>query len=56
MALDLAAGVADIRRRVTVIRPRQPIFRRLFRGAAEEATLSLLNEVEARMYGRVMMR
>ena len=56
MALDLAAGVADIRRRVTVIRPRQPLFRRMFRGAAEEATLSLLEEVEARMYGRVMMR
>ncbi len=54
-ALDLAAGAAGIRRRVKSIRPRRPFFRGLFRGAAEEAALSMLEEVEARLYGRVMM-
>ena len=54
-AQELAASMAGIRRRVANIRPRRPLFRRLFRGAAEEAALSMLEEVEARMYGRVMM-
>lgn len=54
-ALDLAAGVADIRRRVKVIRPRRPFFRGLFPGAAEGLAASMLDEVEARLYGRVMM-
>ena len=56
MALDLAAGAAGIRRRVAVIRPRRPFFRRVLGGAAEGVALSLMEEVEARMYGRVMMR
>jgi protease-4 len=55
-ALDQAAQLAGVRRRAVYLRPRRPFLRRLIGGMAEELSRALVEEVELRLQGRVLMR
>ena len=52
-ALDLAAGMAGIKRRVVYLQPRRPFLRFLRGGMAQEAVQALLEEVEIGLTGKL---
>ena len=54
-ALDLAASMAGIRRRVLYLRPKRPLFRLLRGGFAQEMAQALVEEVEFGMTGRLWL-
>jgi protease IV len=55
-ALDVASELAGVPRRAPVqIRPRRPFLRRVFGGANEDLAARLVDEVESRLWGRVLM-
>lgn len=53
-ALEKAAQLARIKRRVVYLRPRRRFMQRLLGGFAEDLTFSLTAEIEARLTGQVL--
>ncbi len=56
-ALDVASELAGVPRRAPIqIRPRRPFLRRVLAGPNEDLAARLADEVESRLWGRVLMR
>ncbi|MBI4234001.1 MAG: signal peptide peptidase SppA [Chloroflexi bacterium] len=54
-ALDMAASMAGIPRRVIHIRPRRPFMRRILGGMAEDLSRAMVEEMELRLRGQVLL-
>ncbi|MBI2166226.1 MAG: signal peptide peptidase SppA [Chloroflexi bacterium] len=53
-ALEMAAAMAGIRKRVVYVRPRRPFMQRLFGRMGEAMVAAMVEEVESRLAGRVL--
>ena len=55
-ALDAAVELSGSSRRTVHLRARRPFMRRIFGGMAEDLAISITEQMEARLWGRIQMR
>lgn len=55
-ALDAAVELSGSSRRTVHLRARRPFMRRIFGGVAEDLAISIAEQMEARLWGRIQMR